>query len=133
MNDAIVKEVAELLDMVSQEAQYAYHKATSQFICIMPELMTEEEAEHLDEHWFEYIPLPTQHEINEYRIMSEFAEQYPAAHIRDVLCNALHGRGAFRRFKDTCIRFGVEQSWYQFRRENLYTLAKEWCLGNGLL
>ena len=133
MNDTIVKEAAEFLETVSQDTQCAYHKVSGKFICIMPDYMPEAELAELDATWDEYIPLPTQYEINEYQIMTEFAEQHPAAHVGEVLCNALHGRGAFRRFKDTCIRFGIEQSWYQFRSEKLYALAKEWCQENGLL
>ena len=46
----------------------------------------------------EYIPLPGQYEINEYRIMEEFIYDLPEGRNQDTLERAIQGRGAFRRF-----------------------------------
>src|SRR5215467_7167640 len=47
-----------------------------------------------------YLPLPDRFEINEYRIMERFCLSVDDEDIRDDLCNAIRGRGAFRYFKD---------------------------------
>ena len=51
----------------------------------------------------DYIPLPGQYDINEYRIMEEFIYELPAGKNQDVLARTIQGRGAFRRFKDKCV------------------------------
>src|SRR5215471_19841180 len=47
-----------------------------------------------------YLPLPDRFEINEYQIMERFCLSVDDEDIRDDLCNAIRGRGAFRYFKD---------------------------------
>src|SRR5919204_3166081 len=54
-----------------------------------------------------YLPLPTKFEINEYRIMERFCLSVDDDDIRDDLCNAIRGRGAFRRFKDRVQAYGI--------------------------
>ena len=50
----------------------------------------------------------------------------------DQLLNALNGRGAFRKFKDTIIRLNVEKKWYNYRDEALRNVAMDWCKENGI-
>ena len=47
-----------------------------------------------------YIPLPDRFEIHEYQIMERFCLSVDDDDLRDDLCDAIRGRGAFRRFKD---------------------------------
>ena len=47
-----------------------------------------------------YLPLPDRFEIHEYQIMERFCLSVDDEDIRDDLCDAIRGRGAFRRFKD---------------------------------
>jgi len=44
-----------------------------------------------------YLPLPDRFEINEYQIMERFCLSVDEDDLRDDLCDAIHGRGAFRR------------------------------------
>jgi hypothetical protein len=76
--------------------------------------------------------LPTSREINEWSIMEEFAENIGAKRARKQLLDALHGRGAFRRFKDTACRLGIEKDWFRYRDQALRNIAIEWCEENGL-
>src|SRR6266581_7538618 len=46
------------------------------------------------------LPLPDRFEINEYQIMERFCLSVGDADVRGDLCDAIRGRGAFRRFKD---------------------------------
>src|SRR6266702_362329 len=48
-----------------------------------------------------YLPLPDRFEINEYQIMERFCLSREDDDLCDDLCNAIRGRGAFRRFKDS--------------------------------
>jgi hypothetical protein len=47
--------------------------------------------------------------------------------IREDLLYALHGAGAFRHFKHTVRRCGIEKDWFAFRDESLRAIAVEWC------
>src|SRR5215467_5648149 len=47
-----------------------------------------------------YLPLPDRFEIHEYSIMERFCLSVDDEDMRDDLCKAIRGRGAFRYFKD---------------------------------
>lgn len=44
-------------------------------------------------------------------------------HIRDGLCIALDGPGAFRRFKTALRRFHMEEEWYAYKEEEMLDFA----------
>lgn len=48
----------------------------------------------------------------------------------DALYSAIKGKGAFIRFKDILIRFGIEQKWYDFYEGVLSGIAISWCEDN---
>ena len=74
----------------------------------------------------DWLPLPTKFDIHEWNIMRGFCDTVADAGLRDELQEAIHGRGAFRWFKDAVHRHGVEKTWYQFRDEALDEIAKDW-------
>jgi hypothetical protein len=71
--------------------------------------------------------LPSKFDVHEWEIMREFAESLKKGQQRDALLQAIHGSGAFRYFKDTVYRFGIEKAWSAFRTEALRDIAREWC------
>lgn len=78
------------------------------------------------------ISLPGQYEINEYKIIKKFIETINDNQIKNQLLIAIQGPGAFRRFKDSCINYGIINDWYEFKNNAYYELAKEWCLWNNI-
>jgi hypothetical protein len=76
------------------------------------------------------IELPTQWDVNEYRIMEAFCDALPEGAARDSLCTAIHGKGAFRRFKDTAQALDVFKEWHRFRLAQFRVIAIEWCQDN---
>lgn len=74
----------------------------------------------------DYIPLPGQYDINEYRIMEEFIYELPVGKNQDVLARTIQGRGAFRRFKDKLYDLNLEKQWYQYREEAYEKIARQW-------
>jgi hypothetical protein len=52
--------------------------------------------------------------------------------VREFVLDSIHGKGAFRHFKDTLYRFGMEEQWYRFHKEALQQIAKEWLTDNNL-
>ncbi len=80
-----------------------------------------------------YIELPDKWDIHEYSIMEAFCGSLSNERISNALYSVIQGRGAFRRFKDTICRYGVEDTWYRFRDEAFKKLAIEWCEQNNIL
>jgi hypothetical protein len=72
------------------------------------------------------IALPSQFDIHEWDIMKRFALSIEDDRQSEPLLNALHGKGAFRYFKDTVHRLGIAEKWYRFRDRALEEIAIEW-------
>jgi len=79
-----------------------------------------------------YLPLPDRFEINEYHIMERFCLSVDDADIREDLCDAIRGRGAFRRFKDRVQVYGMAEDWYRYRDAALREIARAWCEAHGI-
>jgi hypothetical protein len=77
------------------------------------------------------LPLPDRFEINEYQIMERFCLSVDDADMRDDLCDAIRGRGAFRRFKDRVQVYGMVEDWYRYRDAVLREIAVAWCEAHG--
>lgn len=65
-------------------------------------------------------------------MMEEFSEGFADEHIRDCLCIAIEGSGAFRRFKNTIRRFGIEEQWYAYKDRAMLKFARKWCEENDI-
>ena len=78
-----------------------------------------------------FFRLPSPYDIHEYSIMERFIWSLPEGAIQDRLENAIRGRGAFRRFKDSIYRLDMEQEWYDFRANAYREIAIEWCKDHG--
>ena len=75
----------------------------------------------------DYIPLPGQYEIHEYRIMEEFIYDLGDGKQQEILAGAIRGRGAFRRFKDRLYDLNLQHKWYDYRDSAYERIAREWC------
>ncbi len=84
-------------------------------------------ARDLEENIDLYLPLPTNFEINEYRIMEDFCYSIDDDHICESLLQAIKGKGAFRRFKEEIQRFKIVQDWYSYRDQAIREIVKQWC------
>ncbi len=50
----------------------------------------------------------------------------------DKLENALEGKGAFRRFKDTVAQLNLKEHWYAYRESQIRREVREWCEAVGI-
>ncbi len=135
-----LSDVIEQMDLTTDEATAYINRKTGELITLTHEeaAMTEdpdeaaaapqwqqdflpEAREVLDSE--DYIPLPSKFEIHEWSIMERFAQSLTDAAVSDELDAALHGRGAFRRFKDAVHRLGIVDAWYRFRETALEEIA----------
>ena len=80
----------------------------------------------------DYLALPDRFEIDEYRMMEDFAMGLDDSLQRDEAQASLRGAKAFRRFKDTIHRFGLSDNWYAYRERAYTEVARTWCEANGI-
>lgn len=146
-----LRDLVDAMQFQSQESDAFLDKKTGSIVVITDELrlMMEQEGEldHAPEWQREmiqdaraiendtegrFILLPSQEEIHEYGIMEDFIDTLSSGPQIDTLQRAIQGRGAFRRFKDTLLRFGIAESWYRFRDEAMGQIALAWCEEHGI-
>lgn len=79
-----------------------------------------------------FVRLPNQYEIYEYRIMEDFVESISDVNKRERLFSALSGRKPFRHFKNTLIYNDLDQKYFAFRFKALIEIARDWCDVNNI-
>ena len=120
---------ADEFDMISDDTHLFYNMETGEFDFFADFMESEDaDAEKFEEDC--WVAAPSQRDINEYDMMSDFADTVTDRRKNELLCVALEGKGAFRRFKDTLHRVGLIEQWYAFRRAAYVELAREWCEEN---
>lgn len=125
-------EVIDALDFTNDEIEYYYNPDTEEiFMSNIGEIENLNEDE-LDELFEKSIMLPTRYDINEYKMMEDFAETIEDTRLQNQLYISLNGRGVFRRFKDTCINFDIIDDWYNYRDQKYKELAINWCKDNNI-
>jgi hypothetical protein len=72
----------------------------------------------------EWVCLPDKFDIHEWEIMREFADSR-GSRLAQELGYAIRGTGAFRMFKDALYRHGIEDDWYEFKKQALRRIAAE--------
>lgn len=148
-----LKDIIEMLDFHMDGWKQFYNKKTGKFTDVQVEYLgiaeELEDKDNLDEYmdweqdaikeaieivenWKDYIELPDEYEVNEYSIMEQFCYSIENQRLSNSLCNAISGRGAFRRFKDAIIQYDLEDSWYTYKHKALCKIARNWCEHNNI-
>ncbi len=144
-----LKRVVEELDLVHDEVTVYLDTRTGEFVALGTEDILEAESEEDPGDYPEwqresilkagevlesdaFIPLPSQSDIHEWDIMRQFCWSVDKEDSREDLLDAIHGKGAFRRFRLLIDRYDLEQAWYRFRLGVLEEIAVEWLEENGL-
>jgi len=76
--------------------------------------------------------LPDKFEIHEWSIMERFVGSIDNDEHRNKLDRAIHGNGAFRRFKDTLHDLKLQDDWYRFRARAMEDIAAAWLEENSI-
>jgi hypothetical protein len=152
VNMAKVKlsEIIGALELQFDDLSYFMNKETGEVVGIQDEeFRAAEEEEPLEKYpdWQresivlagdilfsigKYATLPTKFAVNEYSVMERFCRTLEDERLSNVLSHSIRGRGAFRRFKDTVFRCGIQDEWYRFRDQADKEIAIEWCRGKGI-
>ncbi|SJZ81061.1 UPF0158 family protein [Anaerorhabdus furcosa] len=126
-----LNEFLDQIEKVSQEYEIYYNKETEEFEdnFLFDPSMNNPEIDFEDDGW---IRLPTSFEIHEYRIMESFIGTVTQEKIRRKLENSIRGKGAFRRFKDTCFDYDILTEYYTYLRNQQQEIIIVWCERNGI-
>ena len=65
--------------------------------------------------------------------MEEFVRSVKDEEAANQLWRAIDGRGAFRYFKDTLHRLGIQQLWYDYLEEAQREFVIEWAEENNVV
>ncbi len=129
-------DVLEAIEFTSYEIEYYYNTESGEIVIHTDPLITGQDSSEteadLEANFDKYIRLPTKYEINEYHIMEEFVWSLPEGKMQDELERAIHGRGAFRRFKDMVYDFGIEEKWFDYKAAAYKNIAVDWCKDNDI-
>ena len=127
-----LNDVIDSLDMLNNQIEYYYNPLTNEFFPSNIGDYEELNEDELDDLFLNSIILPTKYEIDEYRILNDFILTIKDTKISDELLSKIKGKGAFRRFKDTLIKFNIIQDWFDFRQEQYKIIAVNWCNKNNI-
>ena len=144
-----LKDIIEGLEFLTDEGTSYLNTTTGEVVYVTTEELRAAEEEHpLDDfpEWQHeairiardivatdhYLQLPDRFEIHEYSIMERFCLSVDDEDMRDDLCDAIRGRGAFRRFKDRMQLYGMAEEWYHYRDAALREIAVAWCEEHGI-
>ena len=64
--------------------------------------------------------------------MERFCLSVDEDDMREERCEAIRGRGAFRRFKDRVHVYRLTEAWYRYRDAALREIAMVWCDEHGI-
>jgi hypothetical protein len=137
-----IRDVVEAIGTQNEEAAAYLNPDTGEIVTVSEEerRMVEEGREEAAPEWQRellpkvrevlnsdrFLQLPTRFDVHDWSIMERFVEARADAGERDALQRAVHGSGAFRRFRDAVQRLGIEEEWFRFHDAALAGIAKEW-------
>ncbi len=141
--------ISELVDAIDMQSEYSstyFNKNNLKFLYVNDDVRYEADSDKsLEEvtEWMQeiveefrkildgndenYVSIPDKFELHEYRIMEKFCNTIETEQIANQLIQSIKGKGAFRRFKNTLYKLGLEQRWYEYRDEAFRGKAKDWC------
>lgn len=127
-----LSEVVDAMNSTNNEIEYYYNPDKEEIFMSNIGDFNNLDEDELDELFEKSIILPTRYDIHEYDIMVRFVETITDTRLQNQLYISLNGKGAFRRFKDTCINFNIIDDWYKFRDEKYKEIAISWCQKNNI-
>ena len=125
------------IEDASYEHQYFLDTATGEVILVSEYDDEEESSQRLEEideaEPGRYLRVPRAESRDGYEDMQDFIDTVSDKPLQQLLEVAIHGRGAFRRFKDVLARDPAEQQrWFGFQTERLNMRARKWLAEEGI-
>jgi len=80
----------------------------------------------------EWLKLPHLAQFEEYAVMEECCRSVTDERMRERLLDAIHGRGAFSRFKRAIHQAAIPDQWYAWREQRLAAFVAAWLDPQGI-
>jgi len=81
----------------------------------------------IESNFSHYLPIEPDNPYEDYSDMEDFIFTVKDEHLRELLWVAIDGKGAFRRFKNTLLRYPQERErWFSFKDNLIRQRAAEW-------
>lgn len=131
------------LDMLSTELEGDMSLSTGGYVDLQtgevyddaitdPGMVGEDAAIDVDEDPDRWLRFDRTGSRDGWRDMSDFAERQRDAGLRERLERAIHGPGAFRRFRDLVHDEDLAEQWYTFSSDRQLGRAREFLAGEGI-
>jgi len=144
-----LREFVDDMETLSDECEVYLNRKTGEFLGMTEEMIHDAERDEDDEdipEWEvkllpkireaqnseDWLPLPSKFDIDEYRIMRDFASTISDDSLRGDLLDTIGGRGTFGRWKSMLARHGRMEAWYEFRAAALQKIAIAWLDEHGI-
>ncbi len=129
-----VENIVERLEMACDEWEQFLNTQTGEFLFLPNDFSIDADEELADEieNSDNYIRLPNQYEINEWRIMESFSSEITPEDLRERFLQILHNPKAYRRFKDAVNSLGLDRAYYDYRAKEFRRIAIRWCEDNNI-
>jgi len=141
-----VKEIAEEIDMLPDEASAYLNRNTGEVYMMIEEYFLDEDAledpdvlagipdwqkEDIAKHKAilndsAWISLPNAFDIHEWKLMERFSHQISNREVQEDLLRSIHQSGAFRLFKRGLDHHALRDEWYAFKRACIVELVEDW-------
>lgn len=145
-----IQKIADAMDMLPADGSAYFNRKTGEVYSLMSDevenledisytdLLPQWERDELPKirevlQGDDWLPLPNQFDVHQWSIMNDFSRSMGNEELRDELLHAIHGKGAFRHFKQIIRYHGVDENWFQFKRDALQQIAADWLDANGIL
>lgn len=125
-----IKKIIDAIEMTADFTTEFYDVQNGEIVTIFDNTSYEEQQElcdNIENNLDRYYRLPSQYEIHEYSIMEDFINSLSDTEIKNKLLCAIHGKSAFRRFKDEVLYLGIREDWFKFQHNAYVEIAKQWC------
>lgn len=126
----INRKTGEIIHLTGEELQMAEDPAEAEFAADWQKETIAKAREVMESA--DYIALPGKFEIDEWSIVDRFVKSLTDARMSHQLDAAIHGRGAFRRFKETVRRLAIAEDWYRFRTAAIEEIAIDFLEAHGI-
>ncbi|MCH4886567.1 hypothetical protein EZV73_03255 [Acidaminobacter sp. JC074] len=126
--------ILEALEFTSETTEFYLDVSNNKTVFIDDLINTQEEKDNFYQMLEEgdFVSLPSQYEINEYKMMENFISTVKDDFIKVKLKQAISGKGAFRYFQDLVFTMGIREDWFKFKNDAYKKCAIKFCINNGL-
>lgn len=132
-----LKTLCDTTEILSETSTAYWDRLREEIVYLDSELYTSEQnealAEEIETQPSCFLRLPEKRDFREYDLMREFIDSLSYSEVKRDLAGAIHGKDAFRRFKDILRHYGVERQWYDYRDAAVKNFAASWCEKNDVI